>query len=182
MEDARQSLSRECAHQRMVGNRFGTVLPVSTYVKHSPTCLECSLLLQVVEELKPGWVDQEKNHQGLIHVTIRPVYAVQLLRALPHWTKDSYDRDTELVGEFHYLRRSKGAYESTYGGRLHWQAIHFGNLANLVQQRSLFTKYQPTDTVKEQVYVTKVPSRSRWYLTPPRQPHLSEHPIGSRTA
>src|SRR6478735_245199 len=63
-------MSTSCAHSqfRAQPNRFAACAPLSVYLANATSCPECSLLLQVVEGVKPGWIDENRESHAFIEV------------------------------------------------------------------------------------------------------------------
>ncbi|KAH6681307.1 heterokaryon incompatibility protein-domain-containing protein [Halenospora varia] len=64
-------LRGQCPHAQFKAesNRFETYVSLSTCISSSSDCPECKLLLQVVENFKPDWIEDKKLDDGLIYIT-----------------------------------------------------------------------------------------------------------------
>lgn len=104
-----------CPHVqfRAQSNRIVAREHLSTYLASAPGCPECDLLLRVVEEFKPGWIDANKNGRGsisLVHKSGRRYdvpATVNLLVGLPYPGNNGLE-NAELMGSFQFFRRSRG--------------------------------------------------------------------------
>jgi hypothetical protein len=88
---------------------------VSDYIAGASECHRCRFVLCVVEEFKPGWVQQNKDGPGAIrvikgHREPTTPRSIELLHALPPKGRQQYRPPTEehTVGAFELFRRSKG--------------------------------------------------------------------------
>lgn len=105
-----------CPHAqfRAESNRFTTSEPLSTYLASIPGCPECDLLLRVVEEFRPGWIDENKNGQGSIDVVYKVgsrhdgVPAIVKLLVDPFYQSNNRIEGRKLVDSFQFFRRSRG--------------------------------------------------------------------------
>lgn len=104
-----------CVHAqfRAQPNRFAATAPLSTYLTSRTWCPECDLLLRVVEEFKPGWIDENKNDLCLIEIAHKAgrkrsnvPATVNLLHCRPCQGTD-LPEERELMDSFQYFRRSK---------------------------------------------------------------------------
>jgi len=122
-QDSHNSTDKRCPHAQfhIDFNLIGCCQPLSTYLASAPECSDCDLLLRVVEEFKPGWIDEHKNGRGLIDVTHERLSGdtnvpalISLLLRPPHdgvdWPVDTELVDTELVDSFQIFRHSRGMF------------------------------------------------------------------------
>ncbi|KAE8418724.1 heterokaryon incompatibility protein-domain-containing protein [Aspergillus pseudocaelatus] len=97
--------------------------PISTFLENAPTCADCSILLQAIEVIKPGWV-RENNEHGLVNLrrerakndwklpVVVPTMTLGLLP--PNEPRDSSpELELQHTFSFHLLHLSTSAvYES----------------------------------------------------------------------
>lgn len=108
---AQISSAMPCPHAQFTkdGNRFGAYEPLSTYISSSSECPECELLLRVVENYKPGWIEEKKLDDGLIYVLHRSgAVVISLLVGKPFDDGREWLADTTVVDSFSLLRHSPG--------------------------------------------------------------------------
>jgi len=119
-EVSRESRDKRCPHAQFHADRslIGLRRPLSIYLSSAPECAECDLLLRVIEEFKPGWIDEHKNGRGWIRLNHqRPGNpmdtSVPALIDLSHGSPDNgggWPRVTELGDSFQFFRRSRGTF------------------------------------------------------------------------
>jgi len=110
------STAMPCPHAqfRAESNRFAASESLSTYLASIPGCPECDLLLRVVEDFRPGWIDENKNGQGSIDVVYKVgsrhdgVPATVNLLVSPLCQGHSWFEGRKLVDSFQFFRRSRG--------------------------------------------------------------------------
>ncbi|KAH8593145.1 heterokaryon incompatibility protein-domain-containing protein [Bisporella sp. PMI_857] len=116
-----------CPHAQFVENpnRFGAYEPLSTYISSSSGCSECELLLRVVENYKPGWIEEKKLDDGLIYilheggpVLISLLLLRQSLAIIPDsGSEPAFDRATKWLSHCLSHDENCGPHGSTYAPR-----------------------------------------------------------------
>ncbi|KAL7948774.1 heterokaryon incompatibility domain-containing protein [Trichoderma barbatum] len=96
--DSDDEYCEKCPHSRFDYHRIGAGARVQTIIKEAAQCVECNLLLQAVSNFKPGWIEANKDSKCQIYVEKRKTYTVKLL---------AKRRDSNLIGSFQYIHRSK---------------------------------------------------------------------------
>ncbi|GLA26371.1 hypothetical protein AnigIFM63326_003524 [Aspergillus niger] len=95
--------------------------PIATFLENASTCLDCNLVLQVIEAVKPGWV-KENAHLGLVDyqrekseddwLTIVPQFTLHLQQSVGMAGVDLHQPTS-----FHFFKRVATArYEPHYVG------------------------------------------------------------------
>ncbi|OJJ78195.1 hypothetical protein ASPBRDRAFT_257975 [Aspergillus brasiliensis CBS 101740] len=87
-------------------------LPIANFLGHASTCLDCNVVLQIIEVVQPGWVTRNKKH-GLVDykqvfswedpLTIVPQFTLHVQQSAGR--KDVVD-DSPQSASFHFVRRA----------------------------------------------------------------------------
>ncbi|KAJ4208907.1 hypothetical protein NW759_013508 [Fusarium solani] len=96
--------SQRCPH---MANPYGICVPIRTCLEYSTSCVECHLLLQVIEAFVPDWINAHKDGHGLIRF-FKPVpYQVELFLG-PVNEKARFPEDMQKISSFQFFHKSKG--------------------------------------------------------------------------
>jgi len=115
-----------CPHYQHIGDsplECHASVPICRRQAHLKECVECELLLKVVEEYKPGWISGDDATDstlfiGLDYINLSYPAIIRLLQGTPILNY-SYDNDPsytyavkyeglDIVGSFCYLRHLDG--------------------------------------------------------------------------
>jgi hypothetical protein len=106
---AQISSAMACPHAKFIGSGiFGAHARLSTCISSSSGCPECELLLRVVENYKPGWIEEKKFNDGYIRVLYKggPVL-IELVVGKPY-PNDGFLLNVTELDSFRLLRHSPG--------------------------------------------------------------------------
>jgi hypothetical protein len=89
-------------------------------LSHAKGCSRCALLLRVIEETRPGWIDAKKSQGGRIDITHREYYQDKEDHPLPSLIElfesplegEGADGEKILVQSFTFIYQPHGAYSS----------------------------------------------------------------------
>ena len=105
----------------------GTWTYLGKFDSHATGCPRCALLLKVIEQLRPGWIDAKKPEGGRIGITYKHHYEDREFVPIPGLIKlfelppedegadgemslvQSFDGKMNLVQSFTYIYQSYGA-------------------------------------------------------------------------
>jgi hypothetical protein len=100
-----------CLHvQRTTGpSSYRLTQPLSDFLLRSSECSECGLLLRVIENCKPDWVDEQKVGERVIGITKfgRGPSTIELFVGQPQY-HEKYEIPSTRLDSFQLLRHALG--------------------------------------------------------------------------